>query len=60
MTRKHLGVRDKKLEEKNKGHIFRKNLWTCATCKESFDKPKCDIKGQVEKNFFKRNNGDKV
>jgi ribosomal protein L37AE/L43A len=42
---------DGELEEKNKGHIFKRNLWTCLKCKENYDKPKGDLKDQVEKNF---------
>ena len=45
---------DIELEEKNEGLIFKKNLWTCPTCKENYDKPKCDLKDQVEKNFTKQ------
>jgi len=42
---------DRELEEKNEGFIFKRNLWTCQTCKEKYHKPKGDFKDQVEKNF---------
>ena len=42
---------DRELEEKNEGLIFKRNLWTCQTCKENYHKPKGDFKDQVEKNF---------
>ena len=42
---------ESKLVEKNKGHIIKRNLWTCPTCKINYDKPKGDLKDQVEKNF---------
>ena len=42
---------DTELEEKNKGHIFKRNLWTCLTCNENYDKPKGDLKDLVEKKF---------
>jgi len=42
---------DRELEEKNKGYIFKRNLWTCLTCKENYDKPKGDLKDLVEKKF---------
>ena len=45
---------DRELEEKNEGIIFKRNLWTCPTCKEKYDKPKGDLKDQVEKNFTKQ------
>jgi ribosomal protein L37AE/L43A len=45
---------DMELEEKNKGHIFIRNLWICPECKENFDRPKGDLKDQVEKNFVEQ------
>jgi hypothetical protein len=42
---------DGELEEKNKGHIFKRILWTCLKCKENYDKPKGELKDLVEKNF---------
>ena len=45
---------DEELVEKNRGLIFKKNLWTCQKCEKDYDKPKGDLKDQVEKNFFKK------
>ncbi|MBT8172158.1 hypothetical protein KJN74_04745, partial [Candidatus Bathyarchaeota archaeon] len=44
---------NKKLEEKNKGIIFKKKFWTCNLCNIIYEKPKGDLKTHVEKNFSK-------
>ena len=42
---------DRELEEKIKGFILKRDLWTCPICKENYDKPNGDTKDQVEKKF---------
>ena len=42
---------DRQLEERKEGLFFKKSLWTCPTCKENYDKPKGNLKDQVEKKF---------
>ena len=45
---------DAELEEKIKGIVLKKNLWTCNICNRVYEKPKCDIRTQVEKTFSKK------
>jgi hypothetical protein len=45
---------DSELEEKKEGLFLKRDLWACQLCKENYDKPKGNLKNQVEKKFLER------